>query len=777
MKKEVIVLMKKRTKKIIALLLAIVMAISLMPLAALAEGETKQGEVATVVYGPDFTDLIGDGKGDISNLVAVLKSAAEKSLSGEDMIPEAVITLTSIDDPSKVYTMKKTDEIRWGQSLDFESESLEQTKVKTAKATEDAKKAYEDLLDKYNKAWIGKAALWLAVQTAKSIYEGLVFVCDLLDNGVDTVLDQINVAEIGRGRLYDTYTSGKIDEGQYQMHIEKFNGEGYVLTDYTDRDQLVTVEENGGKIKFVGEKVSRHWNGDFGLGDFNFDFNLEFPGFWIRKLDIGFEFTSADVVGNGVNGAQFAMVNRDQVQKVLAFMKAVGESTFDTVMANLQNEEVFDYKEVLELHKNLIDTSNPSVPIDMEVAQKLVNSYMALFTGVDKEFLADFEAARADGMVLPAILVATAETVDGKDGVVRFSEDSNKTLTWMMEALDKIIENGSEMNESLESIYTLYSSIKGLADGLINSVGYDFAYMAKIVSKKMPTGYYWMFQSEAAEKYQRSPLVYTMKVKWDNPTWFYVTVADLGIVGPYALKDFYDYVRDTTFEGPVAKAFKALSRGYEFGSDATLYNIEITENLQKALMTGSLDLGDEDNQALQGAYTAYIANATYNALGLDKVFKTRVALLNGINDYLIDNQKTAVNLMNYVNEQARKSKSVFTDNVSEDWVFYNLDTSPTMTATKLIDKSTDDIAAAFPNGSERQAGIKQNGETVSKIVKAVGTKVEETNKAVAVKVKEAATKVLGGIFEKVKTGVESAAKNLFSSIFSNLFGGSGKATA
>ena len=103
--------MKKRTKKIIALLLAIVMAISLMPLAALAE-ETKQGEVAAVVYGPDFTDLIGDGKGDIGNLVTVLKNATEKAVSGEDMIPEAVITLTSVDDPTKVYTMKKTDELR-----------------------------------------------------------------------------------------------------------------------------------------------------------------------------------------------------------------------------------------------------------------------------------------------------------------------------------------------------------------------------------------------------------------------------------------------------------------------------------------------------------------------------------------------------------------------------------------------------------------------------------------------------------------------------------------
>lgn len=497
----------------------------------------------------------------------------------------------------------------------------------------------------------------------------------------------------------------------------------------------------------------------------------------MKKVDIGFEFTSADVVGNGVNGATFAMVNRDQVQKVLAFMKDVGESTFDTVMANLQNEEVFDYKEVLELHKNLIDTSNPSVPIDLEVAQKLVNSYMALFTGIDKEFLADFEAARADGMVLPAILVATSENVDGKDGVVRFSENSNQTLTWMMDALEKIFANVTNMSDTLKPIFDLYTSIKGLAEGLINSVGYDLAQFAGIVSKKMPTGYYWMFQSEAAEKYQRSPLVYTMKVKWDNPTWLYVTVADLGIVGPYALKDFYDYVRDTTFEGPVAKAFKVLSRGYEFGSDATLYNIEITENLQKALMTGSLDLGDEDNQALQGAYTAYIANATYNALGLDKVFKTRVALLNGINDYLIDNQKTADNLMNYVNEQARKSKSVFTDNVSEDWVFYNLDTSPTMTATKLINKSTEDIAAAMPNGSAKQLSVKENGKTVSKIVETVGNKIEDTNRVIAKKVKDVATTLFGKLIDNVKTGVENVAKNLFSNIFSNLFGGSSNQTA
>lgn len=764
--------MKKRTKKILALLLAIVMAISLMPLAALAE-EMEQGEVAAVVYGPDFTNIIAEGNGTVANMVDVLKRA----ISGEEFIPEATITLTSEADPSKTVKMEKTSELKFNESLQFESNKIQELEAAIPdleKKVDEAQAYYDSIPTTWSNATKkakALAALGEAIFELKTA-EGLVMIAS---NGKDYFLDNVNIAESGRGIVFDTYTSGKIDAGWYKLHIDQFEGEGYALTDYSLRDQRVYVSENGGKPVFVGSE--RDWSGIFGYGDLSIDYSLKFPGFWMKKVDIGFEFTSADVVGNGVNGATFAMVNRDQVQKVLAFMKDVGESTFDTVMANLQNEEVFDYKEVLELHKNLIDTSNPSVPIDLEVAQKLVNSYMALFTGVDKEFLADFEAARADGMVLPAILVATSENVDGKDGVVRFSENSNQTLTWMMDALEKIFANVTNMSDTLKPIFDLYTSIKGLAEGLINSVGYDLAQFAGIVSKKMPTGYYWMFQSEAAEKYQRSPLVYTMKVKWDNPTWLYVTVADLGIVGPYALKDFYDYVRDTTFEGPVAKAFKVLSRGYEFGSDATLYNIEITENLQKALMTGSLDLGDEDNQALQGAYTAYIANATYNALGLDKVFKTRVALLNGINDYLIDNQKTADNLMNYVNEQARKSKSVFTDNVSEDWVFYNLDTSPTMTATKLINKSTEDIAAAMPNGSAKQLSVKENGKTVSKIVETVGNKIEDTNRVIAKKVKDVATTLFGKLIDNVKTGVENVAKNLFSNIFSNLFGGSSNQTA
>lgn len=780
--------MKKRTKKIIALLLAIVMAISLMPLAALAE-ETKQGEVAAVVYGPDFTDLIGDGKGDIGNLVTVLKNATEKAVSGEDMIPEAVITLTSVDDPTKVYTMKKTDELRWGQSLNFESESLDKMKADNAKATAEQKEKVDDLQQQYDKArGLAKLALGTQLVAAKLSYDGLALLGSLLASGADTVLDQINIAEAGRGRLYDTYTSGKIDEGQYRMHIEEFKGEGYVLTDYTDRDQLVTVTENDGKPQFIGEKVSRHWAGDFGLSTYKFDFDLQFPGFWIRKLDIGFEFSNTDVTGVGINGSEFAMVNREQVETILAFMKDAGEKSFNKVMANFKDEEVFNYKEVLALHKDLINTENTTVPIDLEVAQKIVMSYMALFTGVDQELLASFNAARENGMVLPAVLVATSETVDGRDGVVRFSENSNQTLTWMMSALDKIFENVAEMNDTLKGIFDLYTILKGISGDLINSVGYDIAKMAGLVSDKMPSGTYWMFQTEAGDTYQRSPLVYTMRVTWDNPEWVYATVAELGVIGPYVAKGFYEYVRNTTFEGPVAKAFKAMALGYEFGSDATLYNLEILDNINDTLMTGSLKLDDENSVKLMGAYSAYIADTMYRGLGLNVLYNSRKALMEGMNAYLLDNAKASRGLMGYVNEQAKKAKSVYTDKVDLNWTFYNLDTSPTTTATKLIQKSTDDITKIMndstsyraigedgkpADNSPRGELVAKTGAQVKSIVSKIGTQIEATNKKIADGIKEAAKKVFGNIGTQIKTGIEK----LVSGLFSNLFGGNKTANA
>lgn len=731
--------MKKRTKKILALLLAIVMAISLMPIAALAEetGE-KTGEVAAVVYGPTFTKLLRSGTTlKASEILTELADAATKAKEDGAVIPEVEIVLTNQENGEK-YLMQKSDTASFADSLGFE--------LKTS---------------------------------------------SLLGDIINTILNGIlngsatnTIAQIGRGYAYEVYSTGEIPEGTYSAYIKEIKDEGYAIKqeEYRTINDIV-VENKDGKPTYIGEASSFGDSQKIGVGWFSktYEYEISFPGYWITKKPIGFKFSNQDVVGTGINGNEFTLVNRDQVLDILSFMKALGKETFDTVLANLQNEDVFDFAKVVELHTQLINTENGTTPIDMEVARELVNTYLALLTGIDV-----WNEVLHSGLVLPAIHTATSATVDDVDGIVEFNEDTNVTLTWAFDQMLKLIDLLPEDNQAVQLFNKVIEILEPLKDK-INDEGYDLIYygsgilgenVPQILGEKMPSGNYLMFQTGVEnEDYQRNLLAYTLNITWKNADWLYVTVADLGLVGPYVMPAFYDFVRNTTFEGPVARSFKVLSRGYEFASDATLYNVEITENIRQALMTGSLDMNDENDRALQGAYTAFIANATYNALGLDRVFNTRVALLKGFNDYLVGNQNTALNLMDYVNAQAKRAKSVYAGYVNEDWVFYNLDTSPTTTATKLIDKSTKDIAAAFPEGSERQAGIKQNGETASKIVGAIGQRIEATNKAILAKVKETATKVLGGIFEQVKTGVETVAKNLFTSIIGNLFEGNNTANA
>ena len=740
--------MKKRTKKILALLLAIVMAISLMPIAALAEGTgnttedtAKTGEVATVVYGPTFTKLLRSGTTlKIEEILTELANAAMKAKENGSIIPEVDIVLIN-EETGKEYPMTKNPDISFADSLG--------TSVQTG--------------------W-GSTIDNLANQFLNNLLTG---------DSMDTIVKS------GRGYAFETYSTGQIPEGVYKAYIKEIKGEGYAIKDEASRTvENIEVKGDQKKPVYIGEANSSFSQSqDLGWGWFTatVSFEMDFSGYWITKKPIGFKFSNQDVVDTGINGNEFTLVNRDQVLDILTFMKDLGKEIFETVLANLQNEDVFDFNTVVELHKHLLNTESGTVSLDYTVARELVNTYLALLSGIDV-----WNEVLHSGLVLPSIHTAKSATVDGVDGIVEFNEDTNVTLTWAFDQMLKLVDLLPEDNQAVQLFKKIIDILEPLKDK-INDEGYDLIYygsgilgenVPQILSEKMPSGNYLMFQTEVENKdFQRSPLAYTMNITWENASWLYVTVADLGIIGPYVAKDFYNFVRNTTFEGPVAKAFKVLSKGYEFGSEATLYNIAITENLQKALMTGSLDLADDDNKALQGAFTAYIANATYNALGLERIFNTRVALLNGMNDYLVGNQNTAVNLMNYVNAQAQKSKSIYAGKVNEDWVFYNLDTSPTTTATKLIDKSTKDIAAAFPEGSQRQAGIKQNGETASKIVGTVGKRIEETNKAIAKNVKDVATKLLGGIFEKAKASVESVAKNLFTSIFGNLFGGNNTANA
>lgn len=751
--------MKKRTKKILALLLAIVMAISLMPLAALAEGTgnttedtAKTGEVATVVYGPTFTKLLRSGTTlKIEEILTELANAAMKAKENGSIIPEVDIVLIN-EETGKEYPMTKNPDISFADSLG--------TSVQTG---------------------LGSTIDNLANQFLNKLLTG---------DSMDTIVKS------GRGYAFETYSTGQIPEGVYKAYIKEIKGEGYAIKDEASRTvENIEVKGDQKKPVYIGEANSSFSQSqELGWGWFKatVSFGMDFSGYWITKKPIGFQFSNKDVVGAGINGNEFTLVNRDQVLDILTFMKDLGKETFETVLANLQNEDVFDFNTVVELHKHLINTESGTVSLDYTVARELVNTYLALLSGIDV-----WNEVLHSGLVLPAIHTATSATVDGVDGIVEFNEDTNVTLTWAFDQMLKLIDLLPEDNQAVQLFNKVIEILEPLKDK-INDEGYDLIYygsgilgenVPQILSEKMPSGNYLMFQTEVENKdFQRSPLAYTMNITWENADWLYVTVADLGIIGPYVAKGFYEYVRNTTFEGPVAKAFKAMALGYEFGSDATLYNLEILDNINDTLMTGSLKLDDENSVKLMGAYSAYIADTMYRGLGLNVLYNSRKALMEGMNAYLLDNAKASRGLMGYVNEQAKKAKSVYTDKVDLNWTFYNLDTSPTTTATKLIQKSTDDITKIMNDStsyraigedgqpavnSPRGELVAKTGAQVKSIVSKIGTRIEETNKKIADGIKEAAKRVFGNIGAQIKTGIEK----LVSGLFSNLFGGNKTANA
>ena len=126
-------------------------------------------------------------------------------------------------------------------------------------------------------------------------------------------------------------------------------------------------------------------------------------------------------------------------------------------------------------------------------------------------------------------------------------------------------------------------------------------------------------------------------------------------------------------------------------------------------------------------------------------------------------------MMVYVNKQAQRAKSIYAGYVNENWYFYNLDKSPTTTAVKLINKSTNDIAATFANSTK--AGIvTKTGTAVAKIVEKVGTQVENTaqkikttiKSTVGAAVKSAVQKVVQSVADKAKEALSNFVKNIFS---------------
>ena len=180
---------------------------------------------------------------------------------------------------------------------------------------------------------------------------------------------------------------------------------------------------------------------------------------------------------------------------------------------------------------------------------------------------------------------------------------------------------------------------------------------------------------------------------------------------------------------------------------------------------------------MTGILTAFVGENAFGALGLNLIFGSKTDFVTGLNKYLYEKGKTAQNLMVYINQQAKKAKAVYAGDLTPVvktneagevvsttyWQFYNVDKSFVTVATKLINKSTKDIASRVENPVKASI-VSKTGETVSAIVTNVGTKIEAQTAKIKAQLKETATTVL----KKVASSFTSVAKSAITNLFSNI---------
>ena len=509
------------------------------------------------------------------------------------------------------------------------------------------------------------------------------------------------------------------------------------------------------------------------------EYHFFFKGLWCAEVDAGFTFKNVDVSEQGIEGSEFLLINRQELIDVLKLMKDLGKEAFEGAlkatfggdMDYTYQEETISYEGITDLYAQLISfDENRQLNLDYETAYAIVKTYIGVIGAMN---LVDWVAEKdTSGVIptyklkypIPAILQATSD----KDGNVTFSKSNNKTLTWMLEIIPELqsvvnnIQTGNEIldmlievNKYLEKVTREFADI---ADKVINLFVYPFAQRLGLVGPKLASGEYIMFQTKAAEGYWVNPIAYTMDITWHsegttNEDWYYSTVADMGLIGPYFAEGFYDFVRDTTFAGTIDKFL-----GQATGKDV---------NVVSKILNGKIDVTTETSKVAMSALTAFATQIGFKSLGADKLFATKSDLLTDLNKYLIQNGQTAQNLMVYLNRLAIRSKTVYTGKVDDGWYFYNIDKSPTMTATKMIKKSTDDLVKATAV-EVRKPIIQKTGDTVREIVAKVGARAEETAQRIQTKIQETVGQAIKAaaqrVFDSVKTSIVDFFKGLFNRV-------------
>ena len=878
--------MKKKSLRILSLIVAIVMVVAMLPLSALAEETGPKRKVGVVVYGAELTAILtnidksikdgvssienGDAEAAVENtknsletLVELATSFTTGAIDGTGFsVPDldleikdaAGATYSMTEKPVEIFSQTTEMDLPLEEDLESRLDQLDKD-IADLKAVLDEWEPIKEEIDIVN---INDRIHDLSAKIGAVDFQNLT---SRMSEIVNKLVGDLATVSGLEGKLYRTYiVDEELTIGEtYTAYIKGFTDtdeEGNLLTrdGYIVYNDGLTKEEGGSmfnttrsfsfevkpqgkfdhEIQFVGPKAgiegtlsldenftkaydnlvngfntlittlsdTRSWLQEGRVANFIKDvlsklfdakdlinwfetrelmtlktsseidkhYEFSFPGLWCAESEAGFAFTDVDVAETGIAGSEYLLVNRDELIDVLKFMKELGKDAFQGALAatfggtaTYADGTVKDYDSIVNLYFELVKSEDGQLSLDYDTAFAILKTYIGVISDMNLfDRVVDTDTGDALAPIklkypIPAFLQATSD----ENGIVKFNRDSNITLTWMlqiMEDITKAIGDTSFIQDnqvlSLLMDVATYAApiIKKYGEKIINTLVYPFAQRLGLVGKKMASGNYIMFQTKAAEGYWINPLAYTMILTWENETWLYVTVADLGLIKPYFAAGFYDFVRDTTFAGTIDKFINGIA-----GKDVNI--------ITGILDPEGIDITKEMGKVLTGALTAFVGQIGFESLGLDTIFSTKSEFVAGLNKYLYENGRTAQNLMIYVNKQAMRAKSVYAGYVTEDWYFYNIDKSPTTTATKLIDKSTKDLAAAFVNPTKSEI-ITKTGNTVKSIVGSIGYKVEEVAQNIRTQIKStigaAVKSVVQKAFDSVKTSITNFAKDMFS---------------
>lgn len=771
---------RRMKKRLISILLAVVMVMSLLPMAALAAdddtaakinpdtgretGPAGNRSVAMMLYGESISDAVMKSNYDIDDFWAALKSELQGVLANEK-IPEAEVYL--VNDQNQEYRLEPTDD---GRGASF----IHSFQLRT-----------------------GGILAWL-----DDVYGWIMDFINWVIGDIPTV-----------GEFYRIYRVDNVPEGDYTLEIRKISEDGYTLWQPRNGSTRVHVGSSG--MNYIGyeQSLGSHtftvdvdlWIIDFEVEVWSIDFSM--PGVFMRTEKPGISFTSADMGGHPLPGTEFMMINRDETANIIKAAFALGKETFENAM-KLVGTEGFTWKDLSILYNEVLqwDSEAQQISLNDDNAYKLLQTYWALVSASGKDPLLKF-MNKDTNIRVPAILKATAD----EKGVVSFTEDSNVTLIWSLEILlkmgnlvlnsgitDEIINSihfEDQQTESLVKViywilqYAMDQGVKYWDENtqtmsdFVNDWIYpvlqndhlkDYAIATlklfkgeefvkehndvlqwlpdhAFLTAKMPSGSYILMETGAPNGYLPSPLFYTMNLEWRTENklpseWCYGTIGNLGVIGPYFAENYYTFLRNNSAAAMADNVLNKINGGK-------------TETLIQDTLSGAQDV-----TAMSIAYWSHII---YNDLGGSKVYDSEVALAEDMTKYLYTYGRTSQNLLMFADKVAKKSKSVISSEVTPAWTYYTASTSIRTNIALQVQSIMRGIADSVDTSGSSKVSqavkdtineMANNIDTSNRIIKETTAIQKQIKESVTNIAKKAVEKLMKPLTDAVKWFVKMATK-------------------